>query len=536
MDTSKYDNLVTTIAERADHMKKALVEPIIDPTTGSFIAESGERNRRLEAETPHSIFESCGTGAATIQASASNAVRQYANQRGRLPADDLLASAYSAIENVVSLTSGSGRTNVAGMVLESATLNTADAAQAMMRNRMIALILPSMLQAVTSNIVGFIPGQFNQSEIFKVWRIAGSTFGDLTANDRIGWNFRGQYGAMDTRVEVGTGDGTDTGSADEFTLNSNTKWGGIRPFKRKSVKIIVDNNIVATDDGNGNLVKFGTTSISLGATSHIDYANGIVHPVFSAAIANLIKVHVQVDIDIEKAPTLIPVINHEMDARTVYPHEAAIAASTTLQALWGMRREFNLNIDNMATVNMKNLLAADKDRKHLRDLYFYRKGTRNWIYTIPASGVSMQDYYETLRTTLHGIDATLMAQTGTSGLVGIVADSKSCAIFKSMRSPHFDPAPGYVRLPQPHYVGRLFGIYDLYEDPQGTDYDCLCFAKGRNICEAAYIAGDAVPALSFKHAVQGDLQYKNTLWELAYRDLQPFDGREYVTTLTMSAS
>lgn len=522
MSIELYQKQQQEVAEKAAHMKAVLVEPIIDLGSGKFIMENAVRAERLEAAVGGTIFEGCGTAAPMIAATSSNALRVFANQRGRLPADDLLASAYNAIENIVAFTSGAAKP--AGLVFESASLNTNDSAQAMMRDRMIALILPAMLQAVTSNIIGFIPGNFNQSEIFKVWRTAGTTFGDLTAGDRIDWTFNGQYSSMDLRTAAtpATGNGVVT----SFSIAPN------KPIKKKSIKILHDKNIIAADDGNGNLVKVGTTTVNLGAGCTVNYITGAITVVFAAAPANGITVHVAYDVDIEKQPTLIPAINHEMDSRTLRPHEASITAATTLQALWGMRREFNLNIDNMATVGMRNLLAADKDRRHLRDLYFYAKGNQTWTYTVPNTGIAPQEYYENLRQSLLSIDATLMKQTGVSGLVGIVADSKAATIIKSTK--FFEPVPGYVRIPQPHYVGRLFGLWDVYEDPQGASYNCLCFAKGREITQAGYVAGDAIPAMTFKHAMQGDLKYNNTLWELAYRDLQPFDGREYLTTLTFT--
>jgi hypothetical protein len=178
-------------------------------------------------------------------------------------------------------------------------------------------------------------------------------------------------------------------------------------------------------------------------------------------------------------------------------------------------------------------LAADKDRKRLNDMYFFMKDERSWSYAVP-DGQYFQEHYETLRQTLLTIDSVLMNRTGTSGLVGLVADSYSSVIFRSLKAPFFTPAPGYVRKPQPHYVGRLFGMWDLYEDPQGDSYTSLCYGKGPNHGESGYVAGDAVPALSFKHTIQTDLNYKSTLWELAYRDLNPFDGREYFMKLEMT--
>ena len=523
METNAFQAQQELIATRAQHMKTALVESVIDQSTGNFIAESGVRCDKIEAAVAGTIFEGCGASAPMIAAAGSNAIRAYARQRGILPADDLLASAYGAIENCIGLMTG--KTPLGGMVLESASLNTNDSAQAMFRDRMIALILPAMLQSVTANMVGYIPGNFNQSEIFKLKKIAVSTFGDLTTGDVIDWKFKGQYSSMDLLLAATPA----TGNASATSFAHDSEY----PILKKSVKIFHDKNLIAVDDGNGNLIKVGTTTVNLAAGSSVNYVTGVVTAVFAVAPANGITVHIGFDVDIEKNPALIPTINHEMDNRTLRPHWGAIAASTTLQALWGMRREFNLNIDNMATVNMRNLLAADKDRLHLKLMYFFAKGNTDWHYTVPATGIAPQDYYETVRTTLLAIDADMMQRNGVAGLRGLVADTKAATIFKTCR--FFEPVPGYIRIPQPHFVGRLFGLWDLYEDPQGTSYTTLCFAKGNNITEAPVLAGDAIPAMAFKHAVQGDLKYNNTLVELAYRDLQPFDGREYISTLTMIA-
>lgn len=517
------------ITRRAEEMKIVLHDPIVDDN-GGFIAESSVRADRLEARTKGSIFEMAGRGAATIQGTASNSLRSFCQQRGYMPSDDLLAAAHVATENL--LTATNEKRSIGGLVLESATMETTEGI--LMRDRMVALILPVMLQSITSQMVSFIPGQFNQSELFRVYRTASSTFGDIAAGDRLDHSFNGQYSSMDQRHLTIAGDGTKTGSSAEFDFDSATKFGKVYPFKKKSVRVLHDRSIVAKDDGQGNLsgvFLVGATSVTV--TGTVNYATGTIHPVFSVAPAIGIEIHVGFDVDIEKDPALIPGVNHEMDSRTLLPHEAAISAATTLQALWGVRREYNLNADSMAMLAMRNLLAADKDRKHLRDMYFYAKGSFSWTRTVPATGIAPQDYYETLLETLLIIDAELLLRTGTSGLVGMVVDTKSASIIRSMRG--FSPAPGYKAIPQPHYAGRLFGMWDIYEDPQGTDYTCLCYAKGADFGRSAYVAGDAIPAMQFKHAMQSDLKYNNTLWELAYRDLQPFDGREYLTILTLDA-
>lgn len=532
MSIEAYKKRVAEISEKAAAMRQAIINPILEDNGQGFIKDEQKISEGLDQAVEGSIFESVGKGKGTVARVAANSLVPYNRQYGEMPSDEMLASAFQSIENGIGISQGQGPGN---MVLEAANMETTEGI--LMRDRMIALILPVILMSITSRMTSHIPGSYNQSEIFKVYRVAGSTFGDLTEGDRIDHTFNGQYAAMDQRHLVGTASSETTPTVSgDFDFDSNAVFGGVYPMKKKSIKILHDHNIVAVDDGAGNLhgsFLVGATTVTV--TGTVNYLTGVIDPIFSTGPADGITIHVGFDVNIEKDPSLIPVINHEMDSRVVYPHENAISASTTLQALWALRREFSMDADSMAMAAMRNVLTADRDRKILRDLYFFAKGERAWSMVIPT-GQYFQEHYETIRQTLLEIDAVLMDRTGTSGLVGIVADSKSATFFKSLKAPFFVAAPGYRRIPQPHYVGKLFGMWDLYEDPQKSDYSCLCFAKGRGVGEAGYVVGDAIPPMAFKHNVQNDLIYRNTLWGQAYRDLQPFDGREYFMNLEIETS
>lgn len=254
---------------------------------------------------------------------------------------------------------------------------------------------------------------------------------------------------------------------------------------------------------------------------------------FSAAPLNGISLHIGFDVDIEHAPNLIPRIDHRMDAKTLYPHESAIAGNATIQALWTLRRELGQDIDNLTMQALRNTLAADKDRKHLRDMLFYARETVEWSRT-SGDNLTLREHYETLRAALLEVDSSLMNRNGVSGLVGLVAGTQATNIFRYLPDPLFVAAPGYRNIAQPHYVGRLFGQWDLYCNPQAKNpYSSLCYAKGPDHGQTAYVAGDAIPALTFRHPVLGDLTNKATMWELAYRDMQPFDGEAYLAVLNM---
>ena len=540
MDQQKYSNRIVDIASRAGEMRKTLLVPVIDGSSGEFIGDRGVQKDRLKEAISGTVYESLGESANTVVSSNSRSLQSYCKTNGEMPSDELLASVHKSIENTLSLREA--KNALSGTVFEAAGDDMSSTEGILMRDRMVALILPVQLMAITNNMTTQIPADFNQSEMFKIWRVAGSTFGDLTKGDKIDYNYNSRYTVMDQRWTAPAGDGTEVGgsastTANYFQFDSNTVFGKVYPIKRKSIKVLHNHDIVASDNGSGSI--FGSFVNAEGNTvavsGTVDYTTGTVNPVFSIAPASPIAIHIGYDVDIEKDATLIPRIDHVMDSRVLYPHESAISANTTLQALWGLRREYNMNADNMAMQAMRNLLAADRDRKILQDLYFYSNGTTDWVYA-PGDGVTTKEHYETLKETLLNIDTLLIGRTGISGLVGIVADPKACAIFRYMPEPYFTPAAGYRKMAQPHYVGRVFGMWDLYEDPAKTAYTAMCYGKGPNHGDSSYVVGDAIPAISFRHPTLTDLVYRSTLWDLGYRDINPFDGRDYLTTLTFSAS
>ena len=523
----KFNERVADILTRGREMEAALITPILDQSTGGIIADRKERNARLEAVTGNSVFESAGKGGATIQGVAANAVAGYFARHGEMPGYDLLASAHMSIDNFLSARKEDLPREVQG-IFEAATSTTEGI---LLRDRMVALVLPILLNSITSRMVTHIPGTFNQSEIFRVRRIAGSTFGDLTSGDVIGYDFNGQYSSMDQRYQAGTGDGTVTGSADEFEFDSATDIGTAMPFKRKSVKILHDRTIVAQDNGDGNLFgSFLVGATTVNVTGTVNYNTGNINPVFSVAPANGIEIHVGFDVDIEKNADLIPLIDHQMDSKTVYPHETALGALNTLQALYAFRREYNLDLENLAMTGLRDFVSGERDRKILNDMIFYALGSTSWVRTVPTAQY-FQEHYETLRQTLLVIDAALLARTGVAGLSGVVFDKDSASLIKSMKDPNYVPPPNYKRSAQPHYIGRIFGMWDAYENPQATSWTNLCFANGKTVGESGYVVGDCVPTVPIVHPTLRDLNKAKTLWGLGYREIHPFDGRNYFMKL-----
>lgn len=524
-----YYKQVSDRIARAIAMRKALIDPF-RTDDGGFLtsntkAESEKRQMVLEsaiADTAYSMTEN-GKMIAAVHA---RSLQGFEKMHGRLPSEDLLASAHQAIENAIAI---SGSNITLGGVFESADMSTTEGI--LLRDKLISLVLPVMLNSITSEMTTYIPGDFNQSEFYRVFRVAGSSFGDLKKGDTINYDYDGLYSVMDQRHVLGNADASTT----DFKFETKSINGAIYPIRPKRCRIWVNRKQAACDNGSGVIAGtyYDAGGQSVMVSGSVNYLSGEIEVSFKTAPIAGSELHVGFDVNIENEPKLIPRVDHQMFSQTLYPHESAITGDATIQAVWMLRRELGLDLDNLTMQALRNLLSADKDRKHLADMNFHCVANVDWN-RVGSAAITLRQHYETLNAALLEVDSILMKGNGVSGLVGIVAGTEACNIFRYLPEPWFTLAPGFRSVAQPHYVGTVFGQWQLYCNPnQKNGWESLCFARGPNHGETAYVAGDAVPALTFRHPVMGDLTQKATMWELAYRDMQPFDGEKYLCRLTM---
>lgn len=521
---AEFQKQVEDRARRASRMKEMLVEPFREGDgfiTPKTLPEAKRRDGILESAIRDSVYSMSAHGG-MIAAIHARTLQGYEKLHGHLPSDDLLASCHKAIENAMLL--GCGRLKADG-IFEGADMSTTEGI--LMRDRLVSLVLPVHLQCITSNMTTYVPGEFNQSEFFRIDRVAGSTFGSLKKGDRIDATYDGLYSVMDQRVLLGTGDGSTT----EFSFDSKSLNGVSYPFKPKRTRIWADRSVVAEDDGSGNILgSYVQNGESVVVSGTVDCAEGKATVRFTTAPAASLELHIGFDVNIEVSPELVPRIDHQMRSRVLYPHESAISGNATIQAIWALRRELGQDVDNLTMQGLRNLIAADKDRKNLHDMMFHARNSVEWCY-VGSDNMTLREHYESLNAALLEVDSTLITSNGVAGLTGIVGGTQVVNTFRYLPAPFFVAAGGYRSMAQPHFVGTVFGQWALYCNPQMDSTTALCFARGADYGQTAFVAGDAVPALTFKHPVLGDLTQRATMWELAYRDMQPFDGEKYLCKL-----
>ena len=515
---------IQAMGEKSAKMKAICVAPIIGEDDGKIIQNDKTRNERIKhavAKTELSQMK----GGGMVGGAFANSVIEYVRIHGELPPEDLFASAYDGLMAAIAYSTG-GKIDTSVGVFESADLSTTEGI--IFQEKLVAMMLPTMLKGITNRFISHIPGDANESAIYKFKRIAKTAFGEYAAGDEITLGHQGPYGVLTQRKTAGTGNGSLT----TFTHTPSPAT----PVKPHSIKVMHDFVPVAADDGNGNLTGVfyvGATKVTI--TGSVNYATGVIAPTFSVAPVSGVKIDVGFDLDIEKNPALIPQIAMDVEKRTVRPHESALGAGVTLQALWMTRREYKMDQSSRLAMQLRNLLASDRDRQRLAAMYYFAQGQASFAWDSSNSGFGVGEfYYSGLNKKLQEVSSSMLAATEVSGLKALVCDTATAAKLKAFPKDYFTPAPGYMHEPQPHFIGKLFGIFDVYENPSSVANLILCIGKGPGMCEAPFIAGDAIPPIALKHPMTTGLLDQQTLWSVAYDDLNPFNGASYLRRIVVS--
>lgn len=320
-------------------------------------------------------------------------------------------------------------------MMESIGSSLSESSGVEIRAKMVGLILPTMLATATSDAVTYIPGANDEVEIFKVRRVAGSNFGDLKRGEEIDSTTVGQYSQMRQRYKFPAAQQPD-GTKTEFAFKAKTdlSMGIDIPVKKGTAAIYYNRRRVATDFDQKNGRLYGEvpqtdgTMISISGT--VDYTNCsiVVTPATALPAGEL---HVMFEIDIEASPELIPTIDHDMTSCKLRPSQAAIAADATIQAMFAMNREYNIDLKSMQMSHLRNFLANEKAVRHLTDIDFACVNESTFNLYCPADA-DWKLHRELLRQTLLNISTNILELTKTVGLIGMFAGRQACTVLKSM--------------------------------------------------------------------------------------------------------
>lgn len=514
---------------------------------GAFIADDTARAASIfEAATKDPIFDGVNESITGQIATAwASALADYSAKYKTLPRPEVLASCHQTLENCLLESARKDMDNTNKAMLESVSKDMMSVSDGVMRLPLfLAMILPSQLGAATSDACTYIPVTRDKSEIYEIINVAGSSFGSYAAGDPLDMQSVGVYSQLRRRyVLVSSADG----SAKTFTFKMADHEGQAVPIRKGRSNIYVNRIKSAVDNGSGTLLHTFTNKAKkqITVTCSLSYNTGQIVLSFSEAPDAGTEIAIEAEINIEAAPELIPLINHEMAKYTLFPSQYVIAAEHTVQAAYEAQREFGIDMGSLQFRTLKDYLAHEQDMLRLRIMVWRTLHKEHFDIALPQTQTF--DVWATIiKGKFQTVYRNIIERVKSSGSQGMFAGADAASFFKQLPPSYFQPAEDYTQTPYVHFIGTLFGNVKVFEIPVGVcenlstegmefnSMDVLCYVRDENPGKAGFVTGDAVPAVPFQHPTSTSLVNRTTLWGSAVNDMHPRNGEEYFTKVSLT--
>lgn len=512
----------------------AVIASPLHSATGEYIEDPAVRAQQVTAAAnADPLFSSLGARGPEVAMYWAHELKQHMDNFGQMPSDSLLSSVYTQLKNLVE--SDNKQESAGGMLLSA--LNATPMSQSAgieVRANTAALILPILLANPMNDAVVYVPNPAKFfTEIFEVVNTAGSDFGDFKQGDYIGPFSSGQYSSMRQRFPFQvTADGVKT----KLTFDSALTPAGIKlPIKRKTVRVYVAKVQTLTDftteTNPAGVVKLGDVTYVVNAV--IDYALGKVEITTNPALPAGTESHIELSVDIEKNPELVPLIEQNMKSYTVSPFERYIGADSNIQATLKSMSEFGINVRSSMVSSSKTWLANEKALGQLADMMFFVSKKSTFNAQIPANG-EWKEAFEKFKAKLIAISESLLKATEESGLAGLYAGSEFLNFLHMLPADVFTVSPLYTSDKRIQYVGMLMGRFKVFHAPFEKvvkPNQALCYAKGVSVGKGAYITGDVIPPMVINQTIGRGMTQQDTVMSLGYDEIHPNDGAAWLHLL-----
>lgn len=502
------------------------------------IAEAAGRDPMFEG-TPLEFRRLVGT------AWASSMI-DFKERNGHYPPADQLANASRAFENLMTESAADKHEGSGAAMFESVAADMRTSDGVMRQAQFAALILPAVLGAATSDACTFVPCDRDESDIYELYNVAGTNFGTFKQGDEMHMQSAAVYAQM-KRLFVFPAAAQPDGTKKTFTFNIKDIESVAMPIRAGRSKLLINRRASKVDDGDGNLY-FNDTDVkgnAFSATCKVDYDKGSIAVTFTDAPAKGTELAAQVEINVEKAPSLIPVINQSMKKYTVKPSQFVIASEHTVMSASDLSREFGINLASTQFTAMRNWLSHEQDMMRLRTMAFHTVFGTEFDVALPE-GQQYESWVGLMKQCITKESTEMVNRTRKAGIRGGFAGGEAANFLKGLPKDYFQPDPNYVQSPYIQSIGVLFGIYRIFEVPtavceqfvaSGIDFttdDILFYGRGDSIGDAGLIAGDAVPAIPYVHETNPQLVNRTTLWGSSLNEIHPRNGENYFTKLKLT--
>ncbi|PLR29778.1 hypothetical protein CYR55_22630, partial [Chimaeribacter californicus] len=503
MSNKEYQQHIADISQRARRVTRIVSEAQFNQN--GFIKSAEERrDSMLEAAKKEPIFEGVNPEAVSqIVTAWGAAYADYAAKHKSAPREDVLAACHQTLENCLMAEkrgNQSGQKSINQSMLESVSTEMMSGQDGIMHQAIfLAMILPVTLGAQTGDACTFIPVPRDESNIYEIFNVAGTTFGDYAIGDKLDMQSVGAYSQMRRNYVLRTlGDGT----TKVFTFKISDFEGQDIPIRKGRTVLYIGNEPTPEDNGEGTLLhsyaNAAGTAVSL--TSSLDYTKGQITLTFSVAPESGTKLEAEVEINIEAAPNLIPLINQEMKKWTVRPSQYALAAEHSVMAAYDAQREFGIDLGSLQYRTLKDYLSHEIDMLRLRIMIRRTINADTFDLAIPQD-TNWDVWSLIFKSKIQQVFRDIAERTQSSGSSGMFAGSDAALFFKMLPPAMFTPAENYTQVPYVHFVGTLFNGIKVYEVPTGvchaftkqgvtfSTYDVLCYTRDENPGKAGFVTG-----------------------------------------------
>lgn len=274
----------------------------------------------------------------------------------------------------------------------------------------------------------------------------------------------------------------------EMGTNVTTYLAPFTPIDAGSVRIVLANGTVITDDGAGALsdggaVVYGNGTVTLnaaatGAKISYTYNNSIVPNYLYPELDGHGKQQVG-DVTIGINPVLIEAEEHKI--RAVY----------ALTAAYRINKEYGVNMPLEFEKQVANEINKEKERIVMADLFAGAAGGNSVVWSAtPRPGVSDAEHAESLQIAINLARAEVYTRTGGNLNVNyivaganVVAYMQKCVNFKGNEQPKNGGS----------FLAGTLGDLKVYQTPALGANDFFMGAIGNDFWQAGYVVGDYMP-------------------------------------------
>ena len=288
-------------------------------------------------------------------------------------------------------------------------------------------------------------------------------------------------------------------SNQEMGANVTTYLAPFTPIDAGTIKVVLTNGTVITDDGNGALTDGGTVNYATGEVILNAAATDakISYTYNNAVVPNFLYPELDGH-NIQQVGDVTLGIRGEL----VEAEEHKIRAIYALTSAYRINKEFGVNMPLEFEKQVANEINKEKERLVMSDLFAGAAGGNAIVWSAtPRPGVSDAEHAESLQIAINLAAAEVYTRTGGNLSVNyivaganVVAYMQKCVNFKGNEQPKNGGS----------FLAGTLGTLKVYQTPALGANDFFLGAIGNDFWQAGYVVGDYMPVTTTEPVTLAD--------------------------------